>query len=195
MIDNKYLLLLNQNRREKQVYEFSPIAGGIQVNEWDVLDRFDVRPEKPESHDLRFYIKVLQLDDFRQWFYRREGRETGPFRELHEELVEETGILDILCHDDVAFRYVHTLEDTRQTTRKGMTGQFTYMFLELYDVSFRAPEIALRIKVAPPNTGIILLSESEARAAEPMTAIFDGEQRNVTLNTQYLFAEGNTEAV
>lgn len=189
-IEGQYLLLLNKNRRQKGIYQLSPVGGALEVDDWSALSEFTFEPEDPASRDLRLSLNVEQLDQFRQWFYARQDRETSPFRELYEELVQESGVLYSLSRDDVAIKYIHTVEDSKQTLRKGLTGQFTYYFFEIYAVSFRTVDVLLRLKSPPSSAGVVLLDEAQARQAEPLPMTFDGAERQVTLNTQYLFAEG-----
>ena len=191
-IDDKYLVLLNRNRRQKGIYQLSPVGGAIEIDDWSVLGHLNLNPEKPSSSDLRFFLDVDKIEAFRSWFYKRQDREVSPFRELYEELVEESGALFNLKRDDVAIRYLHSVEDRKQTLRKGLTGQFTHYFFEIYAVSFRSMDVILRLKTTPPNAGIVFLTADQMRQGASLKISFDGKVRTVSLNTEYLFAEGET---
>ena len=187
VIDSKYLLILNQNRRKKNYYQLSPIGGAITIDSWDCLSSSTIDPEIADSNDLRFYINVSQVHDFRAWFYSRENREQDPFREIYEELVLESQALFDLSRRDVSMRFDRIVEDRKQTIREGLTGQFTQYFFEIFDVNFRTPDIVLRLKTAPSDAGIVLLAEAVARAGIPLNMEFDGQMRQVNVVAEYLF--------
>lgn len=186
-IDGKYLLMLNQNRRKKGYYQLSPIGGAITIDSWDYLSSLNVDREKAGSNDLRFYINASQIDDFRAWFYSRQHREQDPLREIYEELVLESQALFDLSRRDVSMRFDRVVEDRKPTIRKGLTGQFTQYFFEIFDVGFRSPDIVLRLKTAPANAGIVLVDEAVARAGVPLNMEFDGKMRQVNIVAEYLF--------
>lgn len=189
-IDDQYLLLLNHNRRQKGIYQLSPIGGAITVDDWDVLKDlgFNFNPENPANHDLRLFLDVAQLEQFREWFHKRQQRETDPFRELYEELVEESQTLFDLKRQDVKIRFLNLREDSKQTSRKGMTGEFTQYFFEIFEVRFEAPDILLRLKAPPSSAGVVLLNETEARAQKPLQRYFDGAERTIGVQAEYLFS-------
>lgn len=189
-IDNQYLLMLNKNRRQKGVYQLSPIGGAIAVDDWSVLRNmeFNFRPENPDNNDLRLFLASTQLDQFREWFLQRKQRETSPFREIYEELVEESQALFDLRKQDVGIRFWQFREDAKQTLRKGMTGEFTQYFFEIFEISFKAPDILLRLKSAPPSAGIVLLSEREIRTGQAIQRQIDGAEREITIQGEYLLS-------
>jgi hypothetical protein len=186
-VDERYLLVLNRNRRGKGYYELSPVGGAIEVDHLSRLDPFEARPENPASRDLRLRMELDRLDAFRQWFYKRQGRETDPFREIYEELVEETGILAALRREDLRMDFLHIVEDRKPTMRLGLTGVFTHYFFEVFEVKARSPDIQLRLKNPPRDCGVALVDEETARQGNPLTMRIDGQERQVALNTQYLF--------
>ncbi len=187
-IDNQYLLMLNKNRRQKGIYQLSAIGGAITINNWAVLREmgFNFRPENPDNNDLRLFLASVQLDQFREWFSQRKQRETSPFREIHEELVDESQVLFDLRKQDVGMRFLQFREDAKQTLRKGMTGEFTQYFFEIFEISFKAPDILLRLKNPPASAGIVWLSEEEIRSQQVIQRHFDGEERAITIQAEYL---------
>jgi hypothetical protein len=188
LIDGKYLLILNQNRRKKGQYQLSPIGGAIAIDSWDCLASMSTQAETANSNDLRFYIDSSQIDEFRSWFYARQNRETDPFREIYEELVLESQALFDLSRRDVSMRFDRIVEDQKQTDRKGLTGQFTHYFFDIFDVSFRPTDIKLRLRTAPSEAGVVLVDQAIAKAGGSLEMEFDREVRHVTLVTKYLFA-------
>jgi hypothetical protein len=187
IIDGKYLLILNHNRRKKGYYQLSPIGGAITIDSWDYLSSLSIDPEKAGSNDLRFYINISQIDAFRAWFYSRQHREQDPFREIYEELVLESHALFDVSRRDVSMRFDRVVEDQKQTARKGLTGQFTHYFFDIFDVSFRSPDLVLRLKTAPSDAGIVLLDEAVARAGKPLNMEFDRKIQQVDIVAEYLF--------
>jgi hypothetical protein len=191
-IDGKYLLLLNDNDRKKAKYSLTPVGGALEVEDWQYLSHFDYVPETPHNKDLRLQLNVDQLDEFRRWFYTREHRERNPFRELYEELVVETPILPALRREDIATHFVHIVEASRQTSRHGHTGLWTYYFHEIHDVTFKSSDIHLLLKSVSTQTGILFLDEATIRAGQPVTMFVDGHERLVEISADPLFKEGKT---
>ncbi|MBI5928512.1 MAG: hypothetical protein HY862_04345 [Chloroflexi bacterium] len=186
-VDGSYLLLLNRNRRRKGIYELSPVGGAIQVNDLQTLAQFGARLETPGTHDLRLLMKSEHLEAFGVWFRKRKERELDPFREIREELVDESELLATLRPEDLRMDFVKMLQDSKATMRQGMTGIFTHYFFEVFEVKARSADILLRLKNPPINSGAVLLDEATARKGEALKLRFDGEERTVGLNTTYLF--------
>ncbi len=184
--EERYLLLLNRNRRRKGVYVLSPVGGALQFTDLAALEAFDVRLENPAAHELRFAILPLYFPAFRIWFYRREGRERSPWRELYEELVEETALLPTLRPDDVRITFSNTVERTQNTSRQGLTGWLTHYFFEIYDVQCLRADVLGPLLAAPPESGAVWVSEEQIRSARPLSLYFDGAERQVAVNGQIL---------
>jgi hypothetical protein len=190
--DQRYLFVLNRNRRQKGVYQLSPIGGAIEVDDFKYLSTFQYKLEKPDSHDLRLSLPPDEVPAFREWFYKRKERETNPFREIYEELVEEeTAVLTVLKLDDVRMRFAGIVEDIKATERKGMTGIMTQYFLEIFEVDILAKDILLTLKSALPNSGVVWVDEAIARQGNALHMEFDGQVREVALLSEYLFKNGN----
>ena len=189
VIDGQYLLILNRNRRKKGYYQLSPVGGAIAVDSWADLDGFNIDQEKANSKDLRLYLATSQIEQFSKWFYSRENREKDPFREIYEELVLESQALFDLSRRDLSMRFDRVVEDQKQTIRQGLTGQFTHYFFDIFDVSFRSPDVVLRLKTAPSEAGVVLLDEAVARAGVPIDMEFDGKVRKVNIVAEYLFTD------
>lgn len=194
VIDGKYLLILNRNRRKKEHYQLSPIGGAITIDSWQCLEPLIIDPEEAGSDDLRFYINASQIGEFSEWFYSRQDREMDPFREIYEELVLESEALFDLSRRDISMRFDGVVEDRKQTIRKGLTGQFTHYFFDIFDVSFRSSDIILRLKTAPSDAGIVFLDEAVARAGLPIDMKYDGKMRRVHIVAEYLFRENSDTA-
>lgn len=181
-----YLLLLNNNRRQKGIYALSPIGGALELYDAAVLERFGAHLEKPGTMELRLTLPVAQLPDFRAWFYTGEGREHSPFRELEEELVHETGLLPRLMPEDISCQRLWTLERERLTERRGQTGLLTHYFLEIYDVTFKRDAIMGPLIAAPPALGALWLTEAQIASQDPVTMTIDGAERTVRVNARML---------
>ncbi|NDJ86698.1 MAG: hypothetical protein GYB66_12495 [Chloroflexi bacterium] len=188
-VGGKYLLLLNRNRRQKGLYELSPLGGAIQFYDETLPERFAMALEKNSAMELRFFTEVDNLGGFREWFYRRIDRECDPFREIREELVEEEAILSDLQREDlsIAFRYIY--EDRKPTQRQGVTDSLTQYYLEVFSVSVVSPHIATALQQIDDSSGAALLDEATARDAHHLEMHVDGELHTVQLNTVPLFAD------
>lgn len=185
--DGQFLLLLNRNRRQRGIYQLSPIGGAIEVENFDELSSFQYKLENPDKLDLRLLLASEEIDAFREWFYKRVGRETSPFREIYEELVEEEAVLPTLHPQDVRIRFRGIIEDVKATERKGATGMFTQYFLEIFTVDIASSDILLLLKSISPSTGVVWVNEAVAQKSEPIEMEFDGALRQVKLTTEYLF--------
>ena len=190
----RYLLLLNRNRRRKGLYVLSPIGGALLFTHPTALAAFGAVPEDPAAHELRILIPPHKLDAFREWFYRGVGRERSPWRELHEELVEESGLLNALAPHEVRIAYSHTVEQAQTTDRQGLTGWLTYYFLEIYDVTFLQPATLRALLSAPPESGALWVEEAQIRRRQTLRMVSDGAERTVQLKVQALLSTPNRQA-
>ena len=182
----RYLLLLNRNRRRKGMYILSPIGGALLLTDPMALAEFGAVPEDPSAHELRFSIPPSKLDAFREWFYRGEGREHSPWRELYEELVEESALLPALSPDDVQMAHLRTVERTKTTDRQGLTGWLTYYFLEIYDVKFLRAATLGPLLSAPQESGALWVDEAQIHSGQALRLVFDGAERTVQINARAL---------
>lgn len=189
LVDDRYLLLLNKNRRTKGIYELSPVGGALEFYNPIFIQSLGVKLENPDGHDLRFLIDPTQLEAFRAWFYQRIERETDPFREIYEELTHEAEVVFDLRRDDLDIRFLYIYEDQKPTQRQGQTGLFTHYFLEIFEVRVCSESIKLRLKRARESSGVVLIPEATARAAQPISLNVDGAVRTATLNTAPLFSQ------
>jgi hypothetical protein len=180
----RFLLMLNSNRREKGVYVLSPIGGALRLVDPLRLVEFDAIPEDSNSADLRLTLRAALLPDFRTWFSGGEGRERSPFRELHEELVTESGLLRVLTPEDVTCTYLWTVEEEAFTDRQGQTGLLTHYFLEIYDVKFNTAAALGPLLVASEESGAVWLPAEQINQQDTIQLGVDGALREVRLNGQ-----------
>jgi hypothetical protein len=182
--EGRYLLLVNENRRRRGVYILSPIGGALIVESPAPLLEMGAAFEDPNSKDLRLSLPHGELDAFRVWFYRGEGRELTPFRELHEELVLESGLLPMLTAHDVEWQRLWTAEQEGFTGRLGQTGVLTHYFLEIYDVKFVTPRSLGLLLDLPPESGASWVSPDLIDNCGTIEMDLDGERRTVRINGQ-----------
>lgn len=186
-VDERYLLLLNRNRRENGLYELSPVGGAIEFYEPSIVSRFALRLETQGSADLRFLMETENLGQFSAWFYQRTGRETDPFREIYEELVTESLVLSALRREDLTITYLQTAEDAKPTERKGVTGLFTRYFLEIFEVMVISQAVKDQLLAADESSGVMIVDEITARQGGTLSLNIDGAQREARLVTDRLF--------
>ncbi len=177
----KYLLLLNRNRRKKDIYRLSPIGGALELLDPGYLAMFEAVPEDAAKNDLRLTMPHRLLPSFRQWFYSGLGRERSPFRELYEELVVESKLLADLRVDDVECKLLWTVEEEDFTDRQGQTGLLTHYFLEVYDITFKTPQALGPLLSPSDESGALWLTEDQITAGDMVTLPVDGEEREVHL--------------
>jgi hypothetical protein len=183
---DKFLLLLNANRRQKGLYRLGPIGGALQVLDAGRLTRFGAALEDAASSDLRLMLPMTALPAFRDWFYTGEGRERSPFRELREELVSESRLLAALGPADVDARYLWTTEEESFTDRRGQTGLLTHYFLEIYDIKFKSSAALGALLSAPPDSGAVWLTAQQIRHQTPIQLTIDGAAREVLIRGRLL---------
>lgn len=175
----RLLLLLNANRREKGLYRLGPVGGALQMFDLARLSAFNASLEDVSSGDLRLAMPHTALPAFRDWFYTGEGRERSPFRELREELVNESKLLAALEPDDVDCRYLWTTEEESLTDRRGQTGLLTHYFLEIYDIKFKTSVALGSLLSAPPDSGAVWLTLEQIQQPATVQLTIDGKVREV----------------
>jgi hypothetical protein len=183
---DKFLLLMNANRREKGLYRLGPIGGALQVVDVEHMSHFQAALEDPASRDLRLTLPYTALPAFRDWFFTGEGRERSPFRELREELVKESRLLAALDPADVDYRYLWTVEEEALTDRRGQTGLLTHYFLEIYDVKFKTGAALGSLLSAPPDSGAVWLTADQMQHQTTIQLTIDGAVRDVHIRGKLL---------
>jgi hypothetical protein len=159
--EGRYLLALNYNRLGKGVRVFMPLGGALMFDDPDLLKRFDAVPENRRERELRLYLPSRRLDDFRAWFLRGVGREIDPFRELYEELVQETGFLDALARPDLRFQRRWLREEERVTDRSGVEGEPTHYWLEIFDTELVSEALSARLHKLDADAPLRWLTREE----------------------------------
>lgn len=132
--DGRLLLGLNKNRLTQGREVYMPLGGALEFTAPDLPARFDATPEAPGSRDLRLFLPPVRLSDFRDWFLQRQERETSPYRELVEELVDEFAVLPTLAPEDVHICYRRTFEGEATSGRSGVRGAWTHYLHEVFDI-------------------------------------------------------------
>jgi hypothetical protein len=157
----RYLLGLNQNQLKKQNRVLTPLGGVLHYfNDLPFTHRHE---ENTSSHDLRLFVPHADIDTFQAWFRSRQGREVDPFRELHEELVDEYQVLTHLDRTDVRAKHIRTVQSERFSNRTGATGVLTYSYQEIYDITFSAAESWERLRRVSPQTGLYWVTFEDIR--------------------------------
>lgn len=176
-----FLLLLNADRRRNGLYILAPIGGALTITAYDRLASFAAILETPENGDLRLSLPRARLPLFREWFYSGQGRERSPFRELREELVDETGLLPALAPDDVTWEHLWTVEEEGVTARGGQSGVFTHYFLEVFGVRFTNDAVLSALLAVPPESGARWVTRDQIEDASSILLPIDGAERSVRI--------------
>lgn len=182
----RYFLLVNANRRAKGLYILSPIGGALALTDESRITAFGAVLDNPASRDLRLMLSRDRLPEFRAWFLRGEGRERTPYRELREELVEESKLLPKLDEHEITCRYLWTVEEESLTNRQGFTGLLTHYFLEIYDVRFMSSAALGPLLALPPESGAAWVTPDVIQARQKVSLCLDGEPREVMVNADIL---------
>jgi hypothetical protein len=147
--EGKFALLLNDNRAAKGEMVFSPIGGGIEATRegrQELQEQFNLADEAFEAgQDLRLHIQGKDANRVRLWFLKRVHRETNPLRELTEELIEESHLLDPmnrLALERAPCTFVGYTASLAPSTRVGQEGKLTLFFFEIFDVTLNPALIA-----------------------------------------------------
>jgi hypothetical protein len=170
-VDGRLLLGLNRNALKRGVRVLKPLGGALAYHA--LPPDLNATPENPSKRELRLFLPEPQVEPFAAWFATRQDRETSPFRELREELVGEHQVLPALSPSDVTITYERTVRAQRLSDRIGATGVLTHSFQEVYTVRLAAPDVRERLLSAPPESGLLWVSEDQIRSGryDDQTAI------------------------
>lgn len=188
---DRFLLLLNMNRRSRGIYVLSPLGGAIRLFDSTRLEEFSAVPEDPAQNDLRVTLPYEMLPAFSDWFYSGEGRERSPFRELQEELVIESHLLPALDLTDIEWRHVWTVEEEAFTMRRGQTGLLTHYYLEIYEVKFLTAATLGPLLTAPPESGAVWVTADQIGACSILPLMIDGDAHDARVNGQIILHPPN----
>jgi hypothetical protein len=164
-LDGKILVGLNKKRLQAGKKIYTPFGGALEFYEpaRPILEGLGAKFEK--GMDLRFVFPESNLPMFEKWFDTRNDRETSPYRELREELVDEERALPDLPENVLSLEYITTVTERAVSDRPGQEGIETQRYLEIYKASFNeCYSNVLRHTLQDPNTHLALVSEDEIRA-------------------------------
>jgi hypothetical protein len=171
-LDGRVLVGLNKKRLKagKQVY--TPFGGALEFYESARPFLESLGAEFEKGNDLRFLISEDKLPEFEKWFYQQVERESSPYRELREELVDEEKVLPDLPENAVILEYLTTITERAVTDRPGQEGKVTQRFFEIYRATFSPKyEQMLRDALAQPDTHLGLVTEREILAGKSDSGI------------------------
>lgn len=135
-----YLLALSKSQLKYNNLIYRSIGGALEYYVDNLPKQFDALPEDETKRELRWEIPIANIESFKAWFYERRQRETTPFRELKEELVEEMRVLGELDPQDVSMSFNGTHEVSRVSDRFDTKRIYTYYIIEVFNVSFDDPK-------------------------------------------------------
>lgn len=166
--EGKLALLVNHSRAKKGITVLSPIGGGLEATQEgidmikDLLDVDESTFEK--GNDLRFRMPGSNINKFREWFLSKQQRESTPHREIDEELIDETGLLDSEDLKDIQCGEVSYATELADFNPQGIKDLKSLRILEVFDVKFK-PETLQKLAKASqePNSKIHFVTEEEIR--------------------------------
>jgi hypothetical protein len=161
-LEDKLLIGLNKKRYEVGKKIYTPFGGALQFHESARMFLEGLGAAFEKNNDLRIRIAHEKLPEFTKWFYQQKQRETSPYRELREELVEEENALPDLPEKAISLEYLSTVTEKAVTDRPGQAGKFTQRFFEIYRATFTPDyEQHLRTSLTQPGTHLGLVTERE----------------------------------
>ncbi len=161
-LDDRILVGLNKKRFDAGGKVYTPFGGALEFYESARPFLVSLGADFEKGNDLRFVISEDRLPEFENWFYQQRGRESSPYRELREELVDEERVLPNLPKNVVNLEYLTTTTEKGVTDRPYQEGKVTRRFFEIYRASFNPEyEQMLRTALAQPATHLGLVTEKE----------------------------------
>ena len=163
-LDGKILVGLNKKRLQAGQKVYTPFGGALEFYESarPFLENLGVTFEK--GNDLRFTILGHKLPLFEEWFYQRVNRESSPYRELREELVDEEKVLLNLPENVINLEYLTTTTERAVSDRPGQEGVITQRYFEVYRATFNEEYSSkLRNALLSPNSHLTLVGGDEIR--------------------------------
>ncbi len=164
-LDERVLVGLNKKSLEAGKRVYTPFGGALEFYESARPFLVSLGADFEKGNDLRFVISEDRLPEFENWFYQRVERESSPYRELQEELVDEERVLPDLPEGAVNLEYLTTVTERAVTGRHGQEGKDTQRFFEIYRATFTPEyEQMLRTALEQPDTHLGLVTEREILA-------------------------------
>jgi hypothetical protein len=179
-IGDRFLLEINKNRGDV----LTPIGGALEFHEEARTFLESIGAVFQKGRDLRLVIPTSGLPAFREWFSRKEHRETDPLRELREELIEEHGILPEWPAEEPVISFLRMVELEEATTRKDQAGMLTHYFYEIFSARLPAAvESACVSAASRPHGTLHLLSRGEMAAARSHGALLVAETSRIVIDS------------
>ncbi|MBI4981508.1 hypothetical protein HZC30_08215 [Candidatus Woesearchaeota archaeon] len=161
-LDGKLLLVLNRARLQAERKIYTPFGGALEFYGLARPFLVSIGADFEKDNDIRFVIFEEGLPKFENWFYQQIERESSPYRELREELVNEEGVLPNLPKSAVNLEYLTTTTGRAVTDRPGQEGKVTQRFFEIYRATFNHEyKQMLRTALAQLDTHLGLVTERE----------------------------------
>jgi len=167
-LEGRLALLVNKNRARKGTIVLTPIGGAIEATPEgikglkDLLGIDDSAFEK--GYDLRFMMSGTKANEYREWFLRREHRESEPSREVHEELIDEAKLLNPEELNGLECTRAGYATELAETTRTGQEGQMTLRLLEVFDAKLKPETLEKLTRLSKGSDAVIrFVTEEEIR--------------------------------
>jgi hypothetical protein len=150
-LDGALCLIINHSLWEKKHERvLCPIGGAITVTpegEKELAGILESPPKFEEPGHLRFEGPGFKAGQIMQWINSTHHREKNPWREIREELIDETGILhkedlEIITCGDPKIRWIY-----RESTRPGAEEKTTLSIFEIFPTTL-SPQAMDLLKAA-----------------------------------------------
>lgn len=189
----RYALLVNYSMAKKGVTVLTPIGGGIKITPEghdNIKDLFDIDETTFEKeNDLRFRMKGADINEFREWFLSKEQREADPQRELEEELIDETELLEQEDLEGAKHSEATYATELSDFNPQGIPDLKSLRILEVFDIELKpATQEKLAQSASNPDSLIHFVTEEEIRNGETKDGI-----KIASVSESLLDAQGELE--
>lgn len=135
--NGNYALILNKGELDRSGRRvLSPIGGGLEImpRGKEHLTSLGGTDFEGQGHEIRLRVPNDRVADVIAWFRQGQDRERTITRELFEELVDETKLLDPDDLRSVMTKYRDYFRDNKITPRLNVPERQTAYLIETHDV-------------------------------------------------------------
>ncbi|NQT27113.1 hypothetical protein HQ585_17295 [candidate division KSB1 bacterium] len=192
--EGRQALLVNKNRAKKGVIVLTPIGGAIEANSTGIEDLKRLlgidESAFEKGNDLRFKMNGEKANEYRSWFLGGEHRESEPSREVYEELVDESGLLNSEELEGLQCSRAGYATELAQTTRIGQEGQVTLRLLEVFDAELKPDTLKKLVELSQGQNALVrFVTDEEIRNGKTEDRTEIGTVTQSLLNIQDTIAE------
>jgi len=166
-LDGRILVALNNKRLLAGKKVYTPFGGALEFHEQAKPFLESLNAVFENGNDLRLTIAEDKLPAFEEWFNQKKDRETPPYRELREELVDEEKVFSALPENKITLEYIAGKAERAVSDRPGQAGTITQRYFEVFKAKLSPTyELTLKLALAKPDSPLALVTEQEILAGK-----------------------------